>query len=206
MKNFTIEANSFLNEDTVAYYHDDYHPGKWGKEGCIENIICTLKNDITPFHESILQNRSQLLSVILKQDLPQILRHSKFQNLTVCVVPRAKVNYQKDQLLFSKTISDVVSKLPGFINGTNFIRRILDTRTTHRNKFGYGGNGPLPYEGITINTCNISEEVKGKDILLIDDLYTETINIDEDAIQALLDKGAKSVTFYAIGKTISQYY
>ena len=71
-------------------------------------------------------------------------------------------------------------------------------------KSGYGGDGDLPYQGITAATCTISDNVRGKDILLIDDLYTKTVNIDEDCIQALLDKGANSVTFYAIGKTVSR--
>jgi predicted amidophosphoribosyltransferase len=62
----------------------------------------------------------------------------------------------------------------------------------------------LPYPGITKDTCTISDQVKGKNILLIDDLYTKTVNIDEDAIQALLDKEAKSVTFYSVGKTVSR--
>ena len=48
------------------------------------------------------------------------------------------------------------------------------------------------------------KQVKGKDILLIDDLYTRSVNIDEDAIQALLDNGANSVTFYSVGKTVSR--
>jgi phosphoribosylpyrophosphate synthetase len=72
------------------------------------------------------------------------------------------------------------------------------------NRSGHGGNGDLPYPGITKNTCTISENVRGKNILLIDDLYTKTVNIDEDAIQALLDKGARSVVFYAVGKTMSR--
>jgi predicted amidophosphoribosyltransferase len=55
--------------------------------------------------------------------------------------------------------------------------------------------------GKTKDTCLISNEIIGKDILLIDDIYTKSINIDEDAIQALLDKGAKSVIFYAVAKT-----
>ena len=57
----------------------------------------------------------------------------------------------------------------------------------------------MPYPKITVNTCEISNNVKDKDILLIDDLYTNSVNIDEDAIQALYDKGAKSVVFYSIG-------
>ncbi len=72
------------------------------------------------------------------------------------------------------------------------------------NKSGYGGDGEMPYPGITKDTCIISENIRGKDILLIDDLYTKTINIDEDAIQALLDYGAKSVVFYAVGKTVTK--
>ena len=38
--------------------------------------------------------------------------------------------------------------------------------------------------------------------ILIDDLYTASVNIDEDAIQALFDNGARSVIFYSLGKTI----
>ena len=50
----------------------------------------------------------------------------------------------------------------------------------------------------------ISDLVRGKDIVLIDDLYTKTVNIDEDAIQALHDNGARSVIFYSVGKTLSR--
>ncbi len=59
----------------------------------------------------------------------------------------------------------------------------------------------MPYPGITRKTCTISPEVTEKDILLIDDIYTSNVYIDEDAIQALLDNGANSVKFYAVGKT-----
>ena len=67
---------------------------------------------------------------------------------------------------------------------------------------GFVNDGLNPYVGITNATCRISDNVIGKDILLIDDIYTMTVNIDEDAIQALLSKGANSVSFYAIGKTV----
>ena len=90
------------------------------------------------------------------------------------------------------------------MDGTDYVFRHTDTRTTHLNKSGYGGNGNLPYPGITKETCKLSEKITGKDVLLIDDLYTEDVNIDEDAIQALLDKGANSVVFYSLGKTIKK--
>ena len=57
-----------------------------------------------------------------------------------------------------------------------------------------------PYPGITEKTCDV-KNVNRKDILLIDDLYTEGVNIDEDAIQTLLDNGATNVFFYSLGKT-----
>src|SRR5690606_2989861 len=105
-------------------------------------------------------------------------------------------------LMFKVTVGDVINHINGFYNGTNYIVRHTDTITTHRQRAGHGGNGNSPYPNITKHTCNISDEVSGKDILLIDDLYTKGVNIDEDAIQAVLDKGAKSVVFYSVGKTV----
>lgn len=206
MNDFIIEKNDFLKQEIKAFYHADYYSrGKWRIEGTIENVICTLKNDITPYSENELQKAVQYLSDILLKDLPEILKLTKSNNLTVCVIPRAKVNYRPNQLLFRSTIRNVANQLNGFSDGTDFIIRHTDTRTTHRDRAGFGGNGSLPYPGITTDTCTISNNVRGKDILLIDDLYTKSINIDEDAIQALLDSGANSVIFYAVGKTVLQF-
>ena len=47
-----------------------------------------------------------------------------------------------------------------------------------------------------------SNRANVKNILLIDDVYTKDVGIDEDAIQALFDHGAKSVIFYSVGKTL----
>lgn len=200
----TRQTGLFLRQSIEAFYHADYASGggQWRVQGTIENIICTLKNDITPYTANVLQNTSQLLANILSADLPQILQQIGKTNLTVCVIPRAKVNYNANQMLFRATVSEVVNRLNGFFNGTNYILRHTDTKTTHLSRgISGGGNGNAPYPGITKDTCTISNEVRGKDILLIDDLYTKSVNIDEDAIQALLDKGANSVVFYAVGKT-----
>lgn len=195
---------TFLKQDTNAFYHADYNGGgSWQISNSIENLIWTLKNDVDPFPDRI-QNVAIQFSKILHQDFPEILQITKKNNLIVCVIPRSKAesHYRKDQLLFREIISLVVDKLPNFDNGTKYIIRHINTKTTHLDRNGEGGDGNLPYPGITKDTCTISEKVKGKDILLIDDLYTKSVNIDEDAIQALLDKGANSVTFYSIGKTV----
>lgn len=197
---------TFLKQNTNAFFHAEYNSGSsWQIPNSIENLIWTLKNDVDPFPERLPKVQQQL-STILRQDLPEILKLIGKNNLTVCVVPRSKAegHYRANQLLFRMAISNVVDQLPNFENGTNYIVRHTNTRTTHLDKHGEGGDGNLPYPGITKDTCTISGQVNSKNILLIDDLYTKSVNIDEDAIQALLDKGANSVTFYSVGKTVSR--
>lgn len=201
----------FLRVSINAFYHADYSGGgNWSKKGSIENMIWTLKNDVSPFPDRLPYATSQLQNILI-EDLPQILQFTRLTQLVVCVIPRSKSEdfYRNDQKLFRHTIKLTIQNMYGFLDGTDYIIRHTDTKTTH---LSHGGqvrlpytNGDAPYPGITHNTCTISNAVKNKDILLIDDLYTKTVNIDEDAVQALLDHGAKSVFFYSIGKTISKY-
>ena len=208
MNGFVINANECLSRNTVAVCHSDYQGGgNWRTPGTIENLICTLKNDITPYPQYVLDGATAKLSNILAEDLPQILRavqQKGIASLRVCVIPRAKheAYYRDNQKLFRGTIQQTIKSLGGFEDGTHDIIRHTDTKTTHLARRGNGGEGSLPYKGITNDTCTISNNVCGKNILLIDDLYTRTVNIDEDAIQALYDHGAKNVIFYAIGRTI----
>ena len=197
-----------LEQDVKAFYNSDYQGGgNWRVTGTIENLICTFKNDITPYPQATLDYARFRLSQILRKDLPEILRICGKSNLRVCVIPRAKseLTYRPNQLYFRSTIQDVVQQLHGFEDGTHDIIRHTNTSTTHLARRGNGGEGEQPYIGITKDTCNISNNIIGKDILLIDDLYTKTVNIDEDCLQALIDKGARSVMFYSIGKTKSRY-
>ncbi len=205
MHKFTIYKNDYLSMNIQGFYHEEYcGGGNWRISGTIENLITTFKNDIPPYKSSqTLKSAILKMGEILKKDLLGI-KQLQQNNLIICVVPRAKSerNYSKDQLLFKATVNAVISQIDGLENGTDYIQRYTNTRTTHRDKSGHGGDGDRPYPGITKNTCTISEHVKNKHVLLIDDLYTKTINIDEDAIQALLDSGAKSVIFYTPGKTV----
>ena len=60
----------------------------------------------------------------------------------------------------------------------------------------------MPYPGITNDTCIIENDlIQGGTIILVDDIYTENVNIDEDCVQALYDAGAEKVVFYAVAKT-----
>lgn len=196
-----------LAVDTMAFYHDDYMGGgRWREPGTIENLICTFKNDITRYSPAVLQEVVNRFTLILKEDIPQILKRTGVDALRICVVPRAKreESFRDDQKLFRQTITWYAQQALGIEDGTMDIIRHTDTKTTHlsHNNNDGGGNGDKPYKDITNDTCTISENVIGKNILLIDDLYTRSVGIDEDCIQALYDKGAKKVYFYSVGKTI----
>ncbi|MDD3723467.1 MAG: phosphoribosyltransferase [Lutibacter sp.] len=210
MHNFQIEANEFLKQDIQAYYHTDYVGFRRQGNPDYINYLKNTYNDYTEQNIKNLNVAIQTLTDVLNTDLPQILQVQNISPLIVCVVPRAKTesNYQYNQLLFKAVVRDVVEKIPGFYNGVDYIVRHTNTRTTHLppNTPNYNNDGENPYPGITIKTCDISSEIKGKNILLIDDLYTKTVNIDEDAIQALLDNGARSVIFYAVGKTVQNRF
>jgi hypothetical protein len=201
MIRFQILANDYLSRNTNAFYHVPYT--RMGNPGN-PNYINDLKNTFNDFSGHKLQSAVQELRVVLQEDLPQIFQSLGFSVITVCVVPRAKMEtaYQPNQQLFRATVQATIAQMHGFTDGTNCIRRHTNTRTTHlRNPINnYTNDGPLPYPGITVETCEISPNVRGSNILLIDDIYTPSVNIDEDAINALLNAGARTVTFYAVGK------
>lgn len=218
MEQFIIPANycrtktggqaRCLRNNTQAFYNSEYTGGgNWRKAGTIENLICTFKNDVTPYSDNTLLNAMSRLKHILSSDLPNVLIQSGLPSLRVCVIPRSKREnyYRPNQLLLRATVQNVALSLDGFEDGTMDIFRHTDTATTHLARNGSGGAGEMPYVGITKETCTISDNIINRDILLIDDLYTKSVCIDEDCIQALYDKGAKSVTFYAIGKTVARY-
>ena len=205
MTPFTIVRNNYLTQNIQGFYHTDF--------GGVElpnnpNFLYKLKND--PHHnwtEYRMQEAQQQLLAVLLNDLPNVLAQTNRNSLTVCVVPRAKADstYRPNQLLFKATVRTAVHRLGnGLVDGTNFITRHTNTKTTHlrRPMEGFVNDGSDPYPGISIDTCSFSANINGRDILLIDDIYTRTVNIDEDMIQALLNNGANTVTFYAIGNTI----
>ncbi len=199
MNEFTIFSNEeYLKRDVHGFYNTDY---TGYKNIGNPDYLNDLKNTFDSFSKENLDKLNkaiQKLDDVLKSDL------SKFdKNLTICVVPRSKAenDYNHNQILFKEVIQDIIGEL-NFQDGSNYIVRHAGTITTHLNRSGYGGIGDMPYPGITKNTCNISNDVNGKDILLIDDIYTDGVNIDEDAIQALFDNGANSIIFYAVGKTV----
>lgn len=201
MNQFQINANDYLSRHTKAFFHVPYT--RMGNEGN-PDYLNGLKNTFNNFSEAKLKSAVRDLRRTLLEDLPQIPQLLGINPIVVCVVPRAKAEnaYHPNQQLFRATVQEVIGSINGFVDGTSYLLRHTDTKTTHlRNPVpNYRNDGPEPHPGITEETCDISTDVASKNILLIDDIYTPGVNIDEDAINALLNAGAKAVTFYAVGK------
>lgn len=209
MKELSLKSNSFLRDHVKAFYFTEYT--SYDRRSEVTNYpmyLLTLKNDVDKnWWKSKLEDAQKQLLDVLLTDLPLVKNSIEFEPLIICVVPRSKADntYREDQLLFKKTIKIAINQMNDlFIDGTNFIKRQVNTKTTHlrREIQDYVNDGSLPYPGISLDTCKFDVAIQGSNILLIDDIYTESVNIDEDMIQALYTQGVNSVSFYAIGKTI----
>ena len=201
MNPFQIKANRYLDRGVDSFYHAPYT--RMGNPGN-PDYINHLKNTFNDFPRAKLDSATQQLRGVLERDLPNIYESLGNRTLLICVVPRAKAEseYGPDQQRFRSTVQAVARESNGLSDGTHYLRRHTNTKTTHLGDKISNNDGSDPYPGITVKTCNISADTQGKDILLVDDIYTPGVNIDEDAIQALLNVGARNVFFYAVGRVI----
>ncbi len=207
---FTIYGNSFLRQNVVGYHNRDY-TGYQQPDN--PNFLNTLKNTFNDISPNLLNQAKQEVRNILLVDIPAIMREHRWETCTCVCIPRAKAldTYTPNQLFFRDAVSEAASRMAGVIDGSYSIIRHTNTRTTHLPETTdrvantgrvYGNDGASPYSGITGDTCNINiDHIRNQNIILIDDIYTNGVNIDEDCIQALLDMGARSVIFYAIAYT-----
>lgn len=201
MNEFVIRPNRYLRHGTRAFYHVVYT--RMGAPGN-PDFLNVLKNQFLNSSSSELTRSVDSLRAALREDLPKARQLLAVAELTICTIPRAKNerHYQSSQQLFRATVGEVARAEAGLLDATGYILRHTDTQTTHLSRSGHGGEGDSPYPGITVQTCDISPDVRGRDVLLVDDIYTPTINIDEDAIQALRETGANTVAFYAVGRVM----
>lgn len=208
LHSFLMEQNKFLKCDIQAY-HRTYYVGYQQPNN--PDYINTLKNTYNNTASHALRNAMKKLVDGLDNEIIEIIKKfPKDAPIAICTVPRAKSEsfYSPQQLYFSGIIGLAIQYINkkhniNIIDGTKFIVRHTNTKTTHlkRDTPNYDNSGPEPYPGIANDTCFFSDEIKNKHILLIDDVYTKTINIDEDFIQSLLDRECKSVKFFAIAYT-----
>jgi predicted amidophosphoribosyltransferase len=198
MMKYSVNRNGFLASDVNAFFHCDYIKYRAANN---PDFIVELKNNFNNNSEFTLEQAQRKLASLLQSDLPKVAKVMGWIKPTVCVMPRSKVHahYGQNQLGFVKTVAAALAEMSNFVDGSDYIVRKINTRTTH---LSTSNGGADPYVGITKDTCVISDQVKGKQIILVDDIYTRSVNIDEDAIQALLDCGAASVCLYTVARTL----
>lgn len=211
--------NYYLKKDTKAYYTLDYYGGENTAD---TQFIRDFKDTFNEKSINILNSAKEKAKSILTEALSEIMDKENISVCTVVAVPRAKAfnTYLPQQLYLIDSISNAAQAFNNIIDGTTYIRRHTNTKTTHipnrdvgrmtaQGNIPYGKNandGPEPYPGITQDTCYInSTYIKGQTIILVDDIYTATCNVDEDCIQALYNAGAKEVIFYSFAKTVRRY-
>ncbi len=186
----------------TAYFHDEYY-GMYDSKNRIR-FVNALKNDRLSLSKDAICANEIALAEAIHDDLARIT--AKHGSLTLVGVPRSKreASYPWLKRGLKRALRRAVSQNERLDDGLDFIVRHTDTLCTHRSRWGYGGTGEAPRPGLITDTCRLSSQIKGRDILLVDDIYTPNCGIDEDAICALFDAGARSVIFYAIGYTVGR--
>ena len=204
-----IESNGYLTKQITAFYDCAYMRSDHESSGFsirVSNAIRTLKNTFNRESDNKLFRAKNYIRAIATTDLKQIIEQERIENPIIVCVPRSKADFSDKQLLFRKAISEAANNNNTVAtNGAEYIRRVRNTKTTHLTNTKRGdmsGDGDMPYPGITNDTCRLIGSVSGRNVILVDDIYTKTVNIDEDCCQFLLDNGAKSVTLYTICKAM----
>lgn len=201
LQDFTIYQNDFLvSQEIQGYYHQIYTG--YEKNGN-PDFLNYLKNtfDEKPIR-TLDDARNQVVDILI-EDIPAVMERSQLTNCVLIGVPRAKAldSYSSNQLKLIESYKMAALRIDGVIDGTSYIKRICDTKTTHLlSAKKLVNEGEEPYPGITSETCKLFRGgIENKDIILVDDIYTRGVNTDEDCIEALLQNGANSVVFFAIG-------
>ena len=209
MEKFTVLRNAFLSRTCDGYFNRYYTgyrtPGN-------PDFINYLKNQFQSESPRTLEMCRNEVTKCVKQDLLAIRNSERLQHAVVVTVPRSKANMPSNQMGFRLAVQAGVNGLrrrgfSEFEDGTFCIERHTNTRTTHIRKevANFDNSGDMPYVGITKATCHIdARAIKGKTVILVDDIYTRTVNIDEDCIQALYDAGAARVILYVVAFTRRQ--
>jgi len=199
-------AYSMGCNETGAFAHDWYYTMNDPRNTM--RFITNLKNDIPPYHAPEVIHRSEIeLYNVLREDFSRIIARDRQcgddGRFVVCGVPRSKreASYPYSQMGLKRTIRRAVTGFENLLDGLDYIVRHTDTKCTHRARSGHGGAGEMPRLGLIKDTCHLSGSIYGQKILLVDDIYTAGVGIDEDAIGALYGAGAREVVFYSVGFT-----
>lgn len=203
---FAIQRNRYLRNTLMGYYSIDFL--SYGQSGILSFLHILKNNYLSEKEIDLIDAKDEASDKIYNFLLDYDKKYKIIENMLVCRIPRSKTYFEESQLYFQQAIKEAVALTnrnlnDRLIDGIKYITRIKDVATTHLSRNQQEEDDDImPYPGITKDSCSISNEVRGRTILLIDDIYTLYANVVEDCIQALYDNGAKKVIFYAVGRTV----
>ena len=121
----------------------------------------------------------------------------------ITAIPNSKISTNNTNTFFEAVRQSSPYKYKKILS------RVIDTRTTHPMKYGdmlgHDQKGIPVSPGYTAQSCSIDQySIRGKIVLLVDDMYTSYPKgcfVSRDCVQTLLDRGAKSVIFYAFASS-----
>lgn len=211
LRRFCVAKNQFLRKSVVGYHVLDYFG--YGKPGNPQFIL-TLKNTFCEKKMRELNAAKEEVKKILCKYIPRIMEMEGETDCVLVCAPRAKARntYAGTQMYLQEGVSEAAWEIEGIEDAADAIVRMKDTRTTHLGETvervkadgsREANTGKRPYPGITKDTCKIDRDlIWGETVILVDDIYTPGVNIDEDCIQALYDKGAERVILFALAYTV----
>lgn len=211
---FRINSNEYLDKQVNAYAHGLYIPYRSTYSGDLTDLILNLKGRATCNIDAVKTEAANIIQKDLDIIITSLEKYQKHRPIVVAMARSKPDNFWPDYALqFRPAISRALSnsrvgveKSDGrwMLDGVQFLQRVKETQTTHlARSTKVRNNGPAPYRGITKDTCVLNGDVHDKYIILVDDIYTTGVCVDEDCIQYLYDNGAQDVLLYVLGITVT---
>lgn len=165
-----------MTKDINAFFHLEYFGFRKEKN---PDFINLLKNTFDNESDIILKRSIEWAQFYFNDLFKSLTAKHLNIEIVVVMVPRAlaETQYTNAQRGFKLALQQAIKSCnnKNIIDGVDLIKRVVSTQTTHLQFSEYHqGQGDLPYVGITKDTCSIdSNRIKGKNIILIDDIYTK---------------------------------
>lgn len=171
--------NNLYKEKSTKYnltfeYVDKYYPVRYEKRNRVSELIIDMKNG----HISAMKE----IADMIKDDIPD--------RACICVIPPSKT----DRSSMLKRALNLIEKEKS-LQVTDFLKRVKDKEPYH------AGAERNPENEFKTIQCVKTNMLKGKDVILIDDVCTSGSTMYA-CKKILMDNGARTVRCIAIGRTV----
>ena len=163
--------------------------------GAITDYNYEIKNIIHYLKYKKWRRLSSVIKKILNQYLDKLNLKNKTKNYIIIPIPLHKNRLKERGFNQSEIISKIISEKLNLNIKNNILTRLKETKPQAELK-----NWEERKENLKNSfSINNSEEIKNKNIILIDDVYTSGSTINE-AVKSLRGAGAKKIITFVVAK------